>query len=333
MRYVILIFASFMVPHVAECSDIESGARAADKFMQKLLSSDIRLEGVTIYTDTKGNVDGKSVSLDHKILRSGTSYVYQGWSSFTKGKYRETCVANNDRYRFSLSRWRGKRDWLVGGMQDSSVPPEPKDAHTDAKNEAQHFVENTTTIWLIDGTFPMSQLSALPGYSPGEFRPAGQLGRAVYEFSYDAKPRRSPETSRSTCRLEMDTNFHSLPCSVTQSVTGSTGQESWSCTREWETPADGRYSLVEITDYTYEPPAKPLHLRNRSTATVTVSLAKLPASEFRMTAFGLPEPPDFASPATPLYVWLLGAAGICFASFVAFRYLSNRRGRVSASAT
>ena len=35
------------------------------------------------------------------------------------------------------------------------------------------------------------------------------------------------------------------------------------------------------------------------------TFGKLPDSEFTCSAFGLPEPPDYEPPPTPIYVWVL----------------------------
>lgn len=57
----------------------------------------------------------------------------------------------------------------------------------------------------------------------------------------------------------------------------------------------------------------------------TFTLGAVPESEFMATAFGLPEPPGFEPPPTPLYVWLLTIAGVCLAFYVGFRFLARRR--------
>ena len=59
---------------------------------------------------------------------------------------------------------------------------------------------------------------------------------------------------------------------------------------------------------------------------------RVPDSEFTLTAFGLPEPgSEPVKKSTPLYVWILVAAGVCAVLAVGFRHLARRR-RLSATA-
>jgi hypothetical protein len=50
-------------------------------------------------------------------------------------------------------------------------------------------------------------------------------------------------------------------------------------------------------------------------------------SDFRLSAFGLPEPPEFLprSKTTPAYIWILTAAGACAALAFGFRLLARRK--------
>ncbi len=53
---------------------------------------------------------------------------------------------------------------------------------------------------------------------------------------------------------------------------------------------------------------------------------RVPNSEFTLSAFGLPEPggEEPVKKPTPLYIWILAAAGVCAALALSFRYLARR---------
>jgi hypothetical protein len=65
------------------------------------------------------------------------------------------------------------------------------------------------------------------------------------------------------------------------------------------------------------------------TKLVSLKLTDKTPADFRLTAFGLPEPAEFAPPvrATPWYLWILAAAGVSAALAAWLRYLHRRRNR------
>ena len=62
-----------------------------------------------------------------------------------------------------------------------------------------------------------------------------------------------------------------------------------------------------------------------TTSEIQIKYIKQPSSSFELAAYGLPEPPGFEPPSTPLYLWLLLAAGICAILAIGFRLLARRK--------
>jgi hypothetical protein len=326
--YILCAWASVSVNTcIGEELDMAAAGRQADAFTNRLLSQDFKLEGSTTYTDRKEGGDRPSHVLKHIALRSGTSFLSQSWETRTLGKFTELCTGSNNTYRFTLSRRLGQPAWLLTGIQDSTLPSEPKDAYATANDEARGCVEDCTWVTLLDGRFALSAIEGLPGYSRMPSAPLSKAGRSAVEFTYDAKPRRSAQRSRSKCRIEIDTGFHSLPCSVTQTIIAPTGQESWSWSRDWSAAGQDRFSLPELSDYAHTSTGKAGENGSRATVDATVILGSIPQSEFRLTAFGLPEPPGFEAKQTPIYAWLLAAAGVALLLGIGFRGLARRRAK------
>jgi hypothetical protein len=326
-RWQVVILLHFFAGSVY-AADLPAVSSAADRFVSQLMSADVCLETTatfaTLVDGHKDPTDPTNIELKHRVLLSGRHYVFQGWESFKRGQFKETCDASNDRYRFSLSRKLGNSEWILNGIQDSASPPDPKDDYGLALQSARDTVKSIALVKLIDGRYPLSQIESLPGYSKSTSSKLAPTGRDVFEFSYNAKPRRSPESTRSVCRFELDPGFHSLPASVTQTLQGSGGRESWTCTCTWEQQDRKHYKFTKSTEFEFQSSAKATKTTNAVVSRSAISLDALPDSEFRLSAYGLPEPPGFQRARPPLYVWLLGGAGACFALFVAFRILSSR---------
>jgi len=243
--------------------------------------------------------------------------------SLKPGQFTETCVASNDQYQFKLSRGLGNQDWILRGFRDTVPSSETKDDIGTGREQAREYLTNCTRAFLSNGYFALDQLESLPGFTKLPVGTPPVANREAYEFSYETKARRSPQMLRSTCRVEVDANFHSLPCSVVQTLPGATGLEKWTWSRDWVQVDPQTFTVTEKTLYSFEPSGKNDRTTSQSVAIMSVSLAPMSDSDFRLTAFGLPEPGGVRS--TPLYIWMLGGAAVCFALYALFRFLASRK--------
>jgi len=112
---------------------------------------------------------------------------------------------------------------------------------------------------------------------------------------------------------------------VVQTTPGANGVETWTWSREWTVRDRRTFAVAENTLYSYEPPNRDQRMTSQSVAKITVSTASMSDADFRLTAFGISEPAGFDRPSRPIYVWLFGAAVVCFGLYTLFRLLAARR--------
>lgn len=89
-------------------------------------------------------------------------------------------------------------------------------------------------------------------------------------------------------------------------------------------PVDGLSFPVEFLQTTTPsiPEKAPYHIRG----TMNVSKTNKSPRDFRLSAFGLPEPGGLpAEKKIPNYIWVLAAAGVCAILAAGFRYLARRK--------
>lgn len=315
------------MPSILLAADLKTESQGSDHFAAQLLAGDVSLEESSKFNTVKQAVAPTVVELNQRALWSGPRYAYQWWSSFKVGEFTEHCAASNDRYRFTLSRKASKpdREWVLRGIQDSVTPSEPKDPYSVASEECRTYIRNLTGVHLLRDYSPLSRLESLPGYAVLPAKGDAASGRQVFEFGYDVVPRGSPQARRSTCRVEVDPSFHSLPCAVKEVLESPAGRETWTWTREWVRQDKNSYQINEKARYDFEATVKRDTYFYETDTRIAVSLSSLKESAFRLPAFGLPEPAGFESRSTPLYVWLLSGAGICLLLYFLFRRLAARR--------
>lgn len=90
-------------------------------------------------------------------------------------------------------------------------------------------------------------------------------------------------------------------------------------------PIDGLSFPLEFYQHTTS--ADPSEPPTTTRGTFQVHKAARPPRDFRLSAYGLPEPVQFPERKTvPTYVWLLAGAAVCLVIALGFRYLARRRG-------
>jgi hypothetical protein len=331
----ISLCAIFILSSVTLAVDPYKSIDSINKFSNKLMSSDFRYDASTSskqYVNGKEDTKGTTTSgSEFHMLRSGEKFLSQYWLNVSDGKKisrSERCEVSNDQYRFSLMRKNSAQKWVLKNIQDSYTPAEQKSDYTLEKKSVHDLIVGLSRIPMLDGSYcPLDNIESLPGYVKKETINTPIPSHVVIEFSYDVKPLYSSQKQLSSCRIELDTDFHSLPVLVTQSVQGTKGLETWTCKREWVELLNQEYMLTENKKYSFNDVGKGESHAYDITTKAKISLLTIPNSAFRLPAFGLPEPAGFESPSTPIYVWILATAGVCLGLFIAFRLLAAYRAK------
>lgn len=95
--------------------------------------------------------------------------------------------------------------------------------------------------------------------------------------------------------------------------------------RSYGPPIDG-FSFLSAIDETVVPQGGNKEPAFRVRSALTVRKTTLSPADFRLSAFGLPEPVDAPPvPRSPTYLWLILAAAACVGLAVGFRYLARRQ--------
>ena len=151
----------------------------------------------------------------------------------------------------------------------------------------------------------------------------------IFEYSYYHGEEKKTKRGRSAYYFDPSVKWVCVgDRSITQDTTRSIYHESvyvYDTSNEWPVPI--REELWELDER--RPDAKTL-LRATDIEDFQ-SLPKLDESEFRLTAFGLPEPVGITwEEPTPRYIWFLIATGVLGALGIVFRILARRRSAAKA---
>jgi hypothetical protein len=212
--------------------------------------------------------------------------------------------------------------------------------------------DNADYHFSLGKTSPSSPF-ALTLYAPGErklplWKRAGGLPGEAYYHLKDAIEALAPDNRANLRAVRFDPKAGLL--SIEHERPGSKPrvkehviidpEKTWAITRrQAETP-----HAVISTDYTYGTVIDGLHYPNGSTSSTTpkpgsplkpmrfvvrvldIKRTEKSPEDFRLSAFGMPEPTGAAPPPkpTPWYPWMLAAAGACGALALGFAYLRRR---------
>ncbi|HET6575839.1 MAG TPA: hypothetical protein VFG68_19715 [Fimbriiglobus sp.] len=234
----------------------------------------------------------------------------------------------NPRYEFKLRKPFGGTDWLLSGWQlagENKPDYRPPVSYTP---ETLHLFSH-----LAFRGYPLSTLLASPGSKviSVEASPIdGSLARVVFSFTDSSRPGfvssysgwLDLEPAAGWCVRQYD-------CRMTLDAQGKTVSKRFICTNEYE-KIDGSLSVltrVQCIDSDIKPDGGEINRQRRTFRFDTRYVDSVPDSEFTLTAFGLREPVGLApeQTATPVYIWLLAAAGMFGVLALLFRWLVRRR--------
>lgn len=304
-----------------------------------LLQKNIR-EIVTFPRSTKSSIseretrDGSSTSCVLELIQKfdGINAVYATTQYDVVPKNADThkliiAYGKNSRYYFELVRAKKSTGWLT-----NIITPIDKLATATNKDTrpVNRFTENvsvatddlTKVVFAGVKYFP-EDLPKLPDMRLKSVTIDKTAGTADIAFDYTPVNKVHPERKDISCDVR-----YSLASGIVIGATEYSGPTSNPGVRK----RSNQLKLVDSQRFNYTINNTINSIKNgrlvyssENTAEVETVFGSVPESEFTLTAFGLPEPPEFQPKPTPLYVWLLLAAGVCAVVAIGFRLLARRR--------
>ena len=232
----------------------------------------------------------------------------------------------NGRYFFKLVRNRKDTDWLLRGIESLTSPT--IDKNIDAQNiikraAAGGFLNGADSLLLHDGYVTIKALSQMRGYKLDEINTVENGKYLSLAFSYDVTVGVG-QTVRSTCEMQFDLSMNSALTKLNEKFTTTSGVITKSYMAKYT--VIGENLVVRETIRSLDLVVKGVvRVHDRDTVADHVRFENIGDSDFTLSAFGLPEPPGYEAPRTPLYVWLIAVAAVCFVLTVGFRLLARRR--------
>lgn len=288
---------------------------AADRFS----TGSLRVEMTVTNTDVRLN---KTTAESRVVVkRYRDAYVYETTGEFKRnGKRWARVEGANSTYAFQLERSRNTADWLLTEI----FPRDSTPAAGTVKSLAEHhktFGGFPATVSVMDGDLLLAAVFEKPKFSlkQAETDTDGNI-RAVFTYDHPVPAQEGGGEIRTD--ITFAPRFDWLPIRYTQSLKSSAGERRWTMERKIEPIPDG-YTIDAVFEENDRLPKSNYHTRRAVTYRAEAPRA-VSEDEFRVTAYGVPEPPEFAHRPTPAYVWLLAAGvGVLGVSFL-FRHLARR---------
>jgi hypothetical protein len=297
------------------------------------------LQGVLSASDTDARSLLRKGGRENNELISRTEYKTNGRGTVLKTGFKynrngkveegEEVFGFNPRYAFELRRKSPESPWVLTNYLE-------RREGTDLGKVASRIKGYLTAInyGVILWGQPLAEMVRKPGFRVGACRKVQRDGEELVEvaFTYSGKDGNRNvnlkgkllfDPKRYWCWRSGDFQVTGDILSGTNKLRGTQSESAGELpplSRLWELDAD---VLTQAGD-----------LSNRKKVRWEVTLSQptsLPADEeFRLSAFGLPEPAGVVwDKPTPTYVWILAAAGAVAALAFGFRYLA-RRGQADA---
>lgn len=221
-------------------------------------------------------------------------------------------------YTFTLERGQATKGWLltlIGKNGESNVDGIDQ-MLTQRLDEASH---PANTLNVLDGSHRLDTLFETDGFKLTGSSQEMPAGPVTINFT---RSFRGLSDAVIECSYVFDPASRWLPVRWMEKVSAPQRDQSLTYSRQL-TITDKKYESANTSIHGMERPEKGTITR-KSLYTVE-AVDYIPEAEFTLAAFGLPEPSGFEPPPTPLYVWLLGIAAVCFALTVSFRLLARHR--------
>jgi hypothetical protein len=234
---------------------------------------------------------------------------------------RHTVQGYNRNYRFSLDRNKPNTSWLITDLVPSS---------TDISSDIVKFVDRqrnslasfATTIATLDGDTYLPTLFEKPEFKIESVSQTGDNIEAVFSYKHIVEESKGGGVIQT--RMTFAPQLGWVPIQWTEVLKSPAGERSSTTFREISRTSSG-YSIQTIANIKESLISSKIHVKRTVQFDVSIPNS-IPDADFRLTAYGLVEPPGFESK-TPLYIWFLAVAGGCFVLFLSFRLFARRTGR------
>lgn len=290
--------------------------------------SSYHFDASTTSTTVVTGSDPKRFTITSSVKKNGDNYLTCSLADSVKPSVIDQSVQGiNSRYYFVLERNKVGTNWLLTRIEDahSSSVDEHSKAHSQFRASVAHPVDALTKLPLRIGSTSSFKIFDLPHFTLTSAVKLvdGNHSILVYKFEYDYTDISSKSISRQKCAVEFDVENYGLPRSFLEFN---------------DNPANLRKSTItiqcaksgDVDVFTYSSAIQVgkddnVKQKYETASTITMRYVRVPVSDFTLSAFGITEPPGFEAPRTPLYVWFLAIAALCFVLTVGFRLLARRR--------
>lgn len=244
----------------------------------------------------------------HRVKVNGEQYTLETSSGMPGKPAGSVLYGKNMRYEFAIARSTDRDPWVLKSFSgDGGGTPPPQSTAESNRTQVREAVDP----WLIptiDGNlkFPADEVASIPGFKLGSVEPDGPTPRLSFTYVLDPK---HPVEVR--CEVVFDAGMLYIPVSVEASYRDVTNDLTESSVLTKEVEVVGTDTLKVTSKGILRIKAKQFEAHTVAGYSTTVRYGRVPETEFRLTAFGLPEPAGVVwDKPTPLYVWVLAAAGI-----------------------
>lgn len=232
----------------------------------------------------------------------------------------------NPKYAFRLTRQDPSRGWLL----ERIATPDDIDIWFGSVTVGDLAVDHVSSHFSVGG-LPIAQVCEDAGFAIKEIGVVQSGGRELVRVEFSFRPRMAGGRyiAMTGGRVLLDPAYYWHMREAETTLAGSTGTATGRTTYDTVPDKSGR-PILRRTETRMEGKQNGKTVFEES-GTGEFDLAadpSVPDTECTLTAFGLPEPVgvEWKRP-TPLYVWLLMAAGVCGGLAYLFFYLRRRSSR------
>lgn len=235
----------------------------------------------------------------------------------------------NSRYRFVIAKGRGD-EYLFKSVTLSGETPTPYDQRLfntlSTRGQTPYQNAGQISVRLAAGRFELAELYKLPGFELTSATPKDGDRKLAVSFTYTPLDGKKAGRDASYCTIVYDLDQFGIPTEQSERCerhgTLIESRNTTGLRRKGKAVIQQRESKVTHTNG-----GKVIYAQAGSVRTETTP-GPLPESEFTLSAFGLPEPVSVTwERPTPVWVWLLVAAGLTGGLGCLFGHFARRRDR------